>query len=53
MFKLLRKEYRAMPMNYKFIFSEALDKYNTFEMQDILKKHVAPPVSWPVKVGVK
>lgn len=41
-----------MPMNYKFIASEALDKYNTFEVQDILKKHVTPAVSWPLKVRV-
>lgn len=41
-----------MPMKYKLIASDALDKYNTFEVQDILKKHMSPPVSWPIKVGV-
>lgn len=52
MHKMLRKEYRAMPMNYKLIASDALDKYNGYEVQNILKHHISPAVSWPIKVGV-
>lgn len=51
-YKLMRKEYRAIPLDYKLIVSDALDKFNTFEIQSILKKHITPAVYWPVNVGV-
>lgn len=53
MYKLLRKEYVGIPTGYKLIASDALDKYNTFEVQNILKKHFTPAVTWPIKVGVR
>lgn len=52
LYKQIRKEYRALPLDYKIVLSDALDKYNVFGMQDVLKHHITPPVSWPLKTGV-